>query len=204
MNEVERFFSQIVRTLSATDTARLRRPIPLVDIRERIVPYRTHRRALDLESSEDYELVLMRLCAGEGTLARVEPEEVRAEFQAEVRSSNPDLDLVHRHQNAVVWLEQQAVARTLDRRPELAFAPPDHAHVEDLPAPEQRSPAAAPDAHPSQQCTHCHGLLPASRAVNFCPHCGRSQLLSRCPICESEMEDGWRHCVSCGYRIGDG
>jgi len=217
LTEVERFFRHLVRILAATDTAQLRRPIPLVDIRQRIVPYRTHRRALELESSEDYELILMRLCAGEEELARIEPEEVRAEFQSEIRSSNPDLDIVHRHQNAVVWLEHQGVARALGPKPEHAFAPPDHpadpdpnpdpvpfltGHPEPLAAPD--SQAAAPGDHLALQCTHCQGSLPSGRPVNFCPHCGRSQLLSRCPLCETELEDGWRHCVSCGYKIGDG
>ncbi len=80
MDDLERFFRQIVRNLAATDPARLRRPLPLIEIRESIVPYRANRRALQLESSEDYELVLMRLCAGEGGFARTEPAEVRAEF----------------------------------------------------------------------------------------------------------------------------
>jgi predicted RNA-binding Zn-ribbon protein involved in translation (DUF1610 family) len=214
VTDLERFFRQIVRNLAATDPARLDRPLPLMEIRDHIVPYRTNRRALELESSEDYELILMRLCAGEGGFARTEPDEVRAEFEAEVKGSNPDLAMVHRHENAVVCLETGAVARALDPKPELAFAPPDHpdhlhragsfpsvpgsphptAHDSSLPTREER------DAAP--RCTGCNGALPAERTINFCPHCGQSQLLTRCPVCDSELEAGWRHCASCGYLIG--
>jgi hypothetical protein len=58
VTELERFFRRLVANLAGSDPARLHRPIPLEDILESIVPYRSNRRALLLESSEDYELVL--------------------------------------------------------------------------------------------------------------------------------------------------
>ncbi|MGH7508951.1 MAG: zinc ribbon domain-containing protein [Gemmatimonadales bacterium] len=214
MNELERFFRQIVRNLTATDPARLRQPLPVADIRDSIVPYRTNRRALELESSEDYELVLMQLCAGEGGFFRTDPEEVRAELEAEVRSSNPDLELLHRYENAVVHLESEPLAWALDPKPELAFAPP--AHSDQRGKGEERitreswpdEPYNAP--HPERpendrdiaRCSQCQGVLPAGRIINFCPHCGQSQVLTTCPVCQGELEAGWRHCVSCGFRIG--
>ena len=204
MTDVERLFRQIVRNLSANDPARLRRPLPLGEIRDHIVPYRTNRRPLELESSEDYELALIRLCAGEGGFARTEPPEVRAEFQAEVTSPNPDLSVLRKHDQAVVALEPGSVARALDPVPDRTFAPPDYparaAEVREPIVP----PAAAPEAAASSRCSHCKGKLPDGRAVNFCPHCGRSQALTNCPVCQEEVEAGWRHCVSCGYMISDG
>lgn len=216
MTDLERFFRQIVRNLAATDPARLHRPLPLIDLRESIVPYRANRRALQLESSEDYELVLMRLCAGEGGFARTEPDEIRAEFAAEVRSSNPDLDLVHRHENAVLSLEPKPLALALNPQQGLAFAPPGdvlrEAAVERPAVPPelpQLKSEGSSDSVPARdrlvsQCVLCGRGLPTGRAVNFCPHCGGSQLLTRCPACQSETEPGWRHCVSCGCLIGGG
>ena len=95
MTDLERFFRRLVANLAGSDPARLHRPIPLEDIHESIVPYRSNRRALQLESSEDYELVLLRLCAGEGGLVRTEPEEARARFAEELQSPNPDLHVLH-------------------------------------------------------------------------------------------------------------
>jgi double zinc ribbon protein len=215
VEDLERFFRQIVRNLAATDPARLHRPLPLTDLRNSIVPYRANRRALQLESNEDYELMLMRLCAGEGGLARTEPEAVRAEFEAEVRSSNPDLDIVHRHENAVVSLEPKPLALALNHEPGLAFAPPDHAvrlpvkeeAAAPLPGlPSVETPGAAAESvvaggHHLPQCALCGRGLPTGRVVNFCPHCGGSQGLARCPACRSELEAGWRHCVSCGAIV---
>ena len=51
---------------------------------------------------------------------------MRALFEAEVGSSNPDLGIVHLHENAVVSLEPKPLAVALDHQPGLAFAPPDH------------------------------------------------------------------------------
>jgi hypothetical protein len=201
VTDVERFFRQIVRNLSGTDPARLRRPLPLSDIRDHIVPYRTNRRQLDLESSEDYELVFLRLCAGEGGFARAEPAEVRVEFEIEIASSNPDLGILHRHESAVLCLQAEPLARALNPAPELAFAPPDH--------PGRVPPSAepfqpVPEGPVALRCIHCKGTLPDGRAVNFCPHCGGSQALTHCPVCEGKVEAGWRHCVSCGYLISEG
>lgn len=212
MTDLERFFRQIVRNLAAVDPARLHRPVPLADIRGTIVPYRGNRRALQLETSEDYELVLMRLCAGEGGFARTEPEEVRVQFAAEIRSTNPDLTMVERHENAVLSLEAKPLAAALDPAPELAFAPPDlrfqdregeeeETTLLDLPSLEPFETEPETDAR-APRCAHCGDVLPIGRAVNFCPHCGQPQSLTHCPECRTEVELGWRHCVNCGATVG--
>jgi hypothetical protein len=209
-SDVERFFRQIVRNLAVSDPARLHRPMPLSDIRESIVPYRANRRALQLESSEDYELVLLRLCAGEGGFARTEPEEARAEFVAQIESSNPDLTISYRHEKAMVSLEPKLVAQALKPKSDLAFAPPSSP----LPPPAEVSPPApdlslepyetVPESEPApagSRCDHCGGNLPVGRTVKFCPHCGANQSPPRCPECKAELEPGWRHCIICGLPV---
>lgn len=211
MEDLSRFFGQMVRNLAATDPARLRRPLPLGEIRETILPYRANRRALRLETSEDYELVLIRLCAGEGGFARTEPDDVHAEFAAEALSSNPDLTIVHRHEDAVVILNQEQLARALDPAQELGSAPSDQRFA----PPAPREPASAPEPPaparevskpqsaplPPAVCRACGGKLPPGRSVKFCPHCGESQVLTHCPECQTELEPAWRHCVACGAAV---
>lgn len=215
MTDLERFFRHIVQRLAAADPARLRVPVALGEIRNSIVPYRLYRRALQLESSEDYELVLMRLCAGEGGFMRTDPDEVSAEFAAEVRSPNPDLTLVQRYEKAVVNLDPRAVAKALDSTPDLAFAPQDSAaHANGAqyavapppPKPALREPhRAPPEAGEAQeqalQCTRCGGGLPVGRIVNFCPQCGQNLKRTRCLECQTELEPVWRHCVNCGAAV---
>ena len=135
MTDLERFFRRLVANLAASDPARLHHPLPLEDIHQSIVPYRSNRRALHLESSEDYELVLLRLCAGEGDLVRTEPEQARAGFAAELSSPNPDLHILYRFENVLVSLRSETLAR--------ALAPEPDAHLPYAPA------SAAPPAPPA-------------------------------------------------------
>jgi predicted RNA-binding Zn-ribbon protein involved in translation (DUF1610 family) len=202
VSDLERFFALLVRNLAALNPARLRQPLTLAEIRESIIPYRANRRALELESSEDYELVVIRLCAGEGGFAITEPEEAHADFVQELASPNPDLTIVEKHRKAVVGLDQRSVARALDPKPDLAYAPWEEraSHAEVTRKAEAAAAERAP-AIPELRCAHCRATLPVGRVVNFCPKCGQSQL--RCPKCKTELERGWRHCVGCGAALGE-
>jgi double zinc ribbon protein len=207
VTDLERLFAQLVRNLAAADRSRLQEPLPLADVRNSIVPYRANRRALQLESSEDYELLLIRLCSGEGGFARTEPAESRVEFEMEVGSSNPDLTLVERHETAVLQLDPKAVAKALNPAPNLAYAPREPASP---PTPTRQRPKPTKSASPADQahreipqCRRCGAGLPIGRVVNFCPQCGQSLARPRCPQCQTELDAEWRHCVSCGAAIND-
>jgi hypothetical protein len=213
VTDLERFVYQIINNLAATDPDRLRQPLRLAEIRRSILPYRANRRALQLQSSEDYELMLMRLCAGDGGFARTDPDEVQAEFAAEIRSPNPDLSMVDRHENARVTLEPKSLARALGPAPELAFAPPAEVPEPkdgrgpglgtDSPPPKASQPTAPPDRAPDKlvRCSRCGNSLPTGRVVNFCPQCGQNLMRICCPECRTVLEPGWRHCVSCGAAV---
>lgn len=223
MSELERFFRRLVANLAATDPARLHRPIGLEEIYQDLVPYRGNRRALGIESSEDYELVLLRLCAGEGRFVRTEPEEARARFAEEARSGNPDLDVLRRFEQVLVTLEPVPLARALGPAPDpdLPYAPPSPPpSAVDLPLLDVTPDPPMDDAEPSEEpieaelpeesfaaegplCLYCGGGLPGDRPVRFCPHCGQRQMPPSCPSCHSEVEPGWRHCVSCGAALVD-
>ena len=207
MNELERFFRRLVGNLASTDPARLHRPIPLDDVRHAIVPYRTNRRALALDTSEDYELVLLRLCAGEGGFVRAEPEEARARFAEELAGPNPDLEVLGALENVVLTLRSEPLARALGPEPELPPTPaarmpaPAPLDVPEFPEIDEVPEEAAPDEPIPPHCLYCGGALPAHRAVNFCPHCGQSQTVPLCAQCHTELEPGWRHCVNCGAAV---
>lgn len=52
------------------------------------------------------------------------------------------------------------------------------------------------------RCPYCGQALPEGRAVTFCPYCGQNVTVVRCPACSTELEAGWRFCVTCG-RVMD-
>ena len=234
MTEVEKFFRRLVSTLAASNPARLQGPLLLDDITGSILPYRTHRRALEFDTVEDYEGVLLRLCAGEGDLVWTEPEDARKRFVAESRSNNPDLTALYAFENVYLSFQPEPLLWALAPDPRADYAPPpapepppsgpepEPAPVDagaDEPAlvlgaarPEMPPPLQEPDVDeveeavepPRPTCLYCGGSLPTGRAVNFCPHCGQSQTRILCPECRSEVEPGWRHCVNCGAAVGEG
>jgi hypothetical protein len=206
MTDLERLFRQLVTNLSTMDPARLREPLGLREIRNSIVPYRSNRRAMQLESSEDYELALMCLCAGKEGYARTEPETIRQAFADEIETPNPDLSLLQQHELASLTLDPGAVARILSAtNPHKGFAPPPERREVQAATPPIRQ-SAAQDASPPKldRCGRCRGSIPTGRVVNFCPECGYDLRRGRCPQCNAELEPQWRHCVSCGLALPKG
>jgi hypothetical protein len=201
MTELERLFRQLVTNLSAMDPSRLREPLALREIRDTLVPYRANRRAMQLESSEDYELALMSLCAGKEGYARTEPESIRVAFAEEIESPNPDLTLLQQHEHVVLTLDPVAVARIVSPPdPHQDFVPPTPAAKAQ--PPKKKKPAAPDAVSPKlNQCGRCRGNLPTGRVVNFCPECGYDLRRGHCPQCNTELEPNWRHCVSCGLDL---
>lgn len=202
MTDLERLFRQLVTNLSAMNPSRLREPLVLREIRDIVVPYRANRRALELESSEDYELALMSLCAGTGGYARTEPESIRAAFAEEIESPNPDLTLLQQHEHVTLTLDPAAVLLIVTPPdPHQGFAPPVAVETRPEPPPKPRPAPQDADRPKLGQCGRCRGAIPAGRAVNFCPDCGYDLRRGHCPQCNAELDPEWRHCVSCGHAL---
>jgi hypothetical protein len=124
VTEVERFFRRLVSTLAASNPARLQSPLPLDDITGSVLPYRSHRRALELDTVEDYEAVLLRLCAGESDLVWTEPEDARKRFIEESRSGNPDLTVLYAFENVQVSFRPEPLLWALAPDPRADYGPP--------------------------------------------------------------------------------
>jgi hypothetical protein len=72
-------------------------------------------------------------------------------------------------------------------------------------SPTKAAPAALSsmmNAPVPEGCRFCGGTLPEGRSVVYCPHCGNNLSVSRCPACGSELEKGWKFCVTCGRGVG--
>ncbi len=256
MTDLERLFRRLVDNLIAIDPARLHRPIALSDLLGSVIPYRTTRRALNIDSAEDYDTLILRLTAGEGGYVRMLSEDVAQVMRDQLASPNPDLSVLRDHAKAELVLGTEPLAHALGPGPDEAFAPPGDDDYEPLVLPPtgtltsqagtpaqpqagtpallrldsrrpmafsaEPSPPASPPMVPPPprmtaepeparprprdsgvRCSFCGGRLPAGRAVNFCPHCGQNQSLTRCPDCQAELELGWRHCINCGHVVAE-
>lgn len=145
MSDVERLFRHLVIALHTADPALVREPVVLHDLLTRLVPYRSARRALGVESSEDFELLVLRLAGGEGGFVETEPDPVQVRFAEEAVSVNPNLDVLREFRDARMRLTADAVAWILaGHSSDEAFAPPEAAPA---PAPPPR-PAPPPPVTP--------------------------------------------------------
>jgi hypothetical protein len=83
-----------------------------------------------------------------------------------------------------------------------ADRPPVH---ETAPARDQPPPMPFPTRPATPvvggRCPYCGQALPEGRAVTFCPYCGQNVTVVRCPACSTELEAGWRFCVTCGRAM---
>jgi hypothetical protein len=52
-----------------------------------------------------------------------------------------------------------------------------------------------------EECRFCGGVLPPGRRLVFCPHCGQDLTVQHCLACGTELELGWRFCISCGRAV---
>jgi len=71
------------------------------------------------------------------------------------------------------------------------------------------APVASPRPSPpasshGDSCRYCAGGLPEGRRVTFCPSCGHNLTVQHCPACNTELEVGWKFCITCGREVGKG
>ncbi|HEX9895521.1 MAG TPA: zinc ribbon domain-containing protein [Gemmatimonadales bacterium] len=189
MTDLERFFERLVRNLAAIDLQRVKQPVPVLDIKASVMPYRTNRRSLGLESSEEYEELLVRLVSQEGGLVSTAPPDVAEWCARQMASLTPDLSGIPGQAAATITVNPQALARVLG-----SSAAASVAASSDNPGSVSFGP---------EKCPHCEATLPDNRAVNFCPTCGRSVTLIPCDSCGADLEPGWRFCTNCGQEVSE-
>lgn len=231
--DVERVFTTLVEVLWAQDgAARLRRPLQVSELYQHVLPYRVYRERLAIDANQDYEMALLRLLAGEGGYAAIQPEEARTLLAEEAASPSPDPSLVREYAAATVVLDPAAVKRVLARDSGFQPAPTiEDAPVQPEPAPfaepvpvlrasgapvfalePDEDAAPIPDSAPASvtptvaaaggSCKSCGRTLPLHRQVTFCPFCGQQAGVRTCRQCGEEFEPGWRFCVACGTPPG--
>ena len=216
-DELDRLFGLLVDALHRE--ARLAVPFPASELTERLVSYRSNRSRLNVATYQDYEMTVLRLLAGERDYLRLEPADAREQLQAEVTAVNPDTGFFRNFPEAQVLINRLAAERHL--RADRLYAPPASEEAEPapggdggaeppevaFPTPEAATPAfelvEPRDRLEAHHCVYCGGSLPATREVNFCPHCGQpASGEPKCPACGIGVDVGWAYCVGCGRATG--
>lgn len=209
MDELTRFARQLVDRLAARPEG-IQCPVSVGDVRKSVLPYRAQRRALGLESVEDYETVLLRLVAEERGYVKTFPPAAAERCRKELTQPNPDLGVLEEVGDSTIQVTSLAAGKIVgDGAAEPAPPPPAPAASEPAarpapkPAPAAEPPRAAAPKRAENSCGFCKGALPAGRVVTFCPHCGERLIPLTCSRCGAEFESGWRHCITCGAPVRD-
>ncbi len=125
MTELERLFRRLVDNLIAIDPARLHRPLAVGELLSSVIPYRTNRRALQIDTVEDFEMLVLRLAAGEGGFVHAVSDDVGQVFRDQLEAPNPDLGVLQEYAMAELVIGTEPLAHALGPGPDEAFAPPD-------------------------------------------------------------------------------
>ncbi len=155
----------------------------LGDLEEKLLPFREARRELAVSDAAGYDRAMLRLVAGERGYLAADPR-LQAACHQTLASPSPTLALIR------AWSATPLQLVSSPMTP--AFIP-------------EPSPTGGRDADPAEAatCRFCAGVLPR-RPVTFCPHCGVDLTRQQCPACSTELEVGWKFCVTCGRAADSG
>lgn len=193
MDALDRMFHALVRAIRTKNPALLTSPFTVGDLHQQILPYRHFRRELQLETNQEYELVLMELLTGARGYLDVD-DRLKDQLGKELARSSPEPSRVREFADAQVSVSAAAEAKVASGALAAGLARPGAG----MPASATIDPESRSDAG---SCRYCGGALPPGRAMNYCPHCGQNLQVLNCPACGAEVEAGWKFCVSCGKGV---
>lgn len=224
MDDLDRVFHRLVSNIRHRHSEYLTLPFTVQELYETLIPYRHHRRELGIETNQDYEIAVARLLSGERDYLLAD-QAMRDKLVSELKSGHGDPGAFREFAASKVSLAPEALRRIRaltaagDEEPAEASVSPTPSPTINktfpvaAPAPDAPPPVESPKSAPAaalssmmnaavpEGCRFCGGTLPEGRAVIYCPHCGNNLSVSRCPACGSELEKGWKFCVTCGRGV---
>jgi len=190
MDDLDRLAFRLVRTARESYPQLLAHGFSLTDLEERLLPFREARREMANGGADAWETNVLRLLSGERGYVDAEPE-LQAACRTALQHPSPSVSLVRTWATTTLTLGEgatrivsgsNAAVNSADTRP--------------------ATPVTRTQALPGRSCRYCGCKLPEGRAVTFCPHCGHDLTKRQCPACSTELEMGWRFCVTCGRAGG--
>ena len=110
MDDVERMYRHLVKTIRTSSPHLLTQPFQVADLYATILPYRLHRRDLGLETNQDYEMAMLELLSG-GRGYLVVEDRMREVLGTSLKSPNPDPQLIREFASSRISLAPDAVRK---------------------------------------------------------------------------------------------
>src|SRR5688572_21791838 len=108
---VKRLYQRLAEALQRSRQDAFTGPVTVAEIYQELVPYRVVRGEVGFDMNADYEHALLRLLAGEGDMARLEPAHAREQITKELRSSNPNVSIYREYAGCDVFVNQPEPGR---------------------------------------------------------------------------------------------
>jgi predicted RNA-binding Zn-ribbon protein involved in translation (DUF1610 family) len=219
MDNLDRMYRHLVRTIRARFPQYLSQPFDVGELHQTILPYRHHRRELGIDTNEDYEITLSQLLAGDRNYLIVD-DRMHDVLKAEVSAPNPDPAKFKQFASARVALAPNAL-RSLSVGPEEDVAaaasmptlasPSDQATLTPkTPEPVDHPPAriSSPVVDPIPSATPPAQPVIISRTVvpqagEHCKSCNEplpsGRAVTFCPHCGQNVTTA--HCPACGSEL---
>ena len=156
-DELDRLFRALVLRVRDVRPENLSRPFEVGDILRTFVPYRATRAEVGVETAEDYEVLIVRLLAGERGYI-FSDDIMQDDLRRELDSGNPDLRALQAYGTAKVTLAQHAMRQVLEGAP--AREPGAASGAASGAAPAARAPEA-PRTVPPAAMASLHAQLPS-------------------------------------------
>lgn len=190
LDDLDRLAFRLSRTVRTQFPHLLTQGFTLTDLEEKLLPFRDVRREMADSGTDAFESTLLRLVAGERGYLSTEPALQAACTQA-LSFPSPTLAMVRSWSSTTVRLAPTPATPSRAGAAVVASRPSGDPH-DVFPAPSDPAPLA------QASCRYCDARLPIGRKVTFCPHCGLDLTKRQCPACSTELEVGWKYCVTCG------
>jgi hypothetical protein len=187
LDDLDRLAFRLARVVRTQYPQLLSQGFTLVDLEERLLPFREARREMADGSADVFERAVLRLIAGERGYLQTEVDLQIACVQA-LASPSPSLSLIRAWGTASLTLAAPATeigGERLSSPGRSGTVRTDH---------ETKPGASTPHC----SCRFCGNRLPDNRHMIFCPHCGLDMTKRQCPACSTELDVQWRFCVTCG------
>lgn len=219
----ERFTQALARIIHDERPDALSRPVTVAELYQDIAPYRRMRDLAGIEIHADYEHALIRLLAGEGGVARIDPDTAADALMIEAESLEPDLSAYRKYAACEVRLmpgdrpadlpeprraEPPPPAAPFDRSSPARPAPEEQEEEADE-EPADEEPADALPARSANRAQALEGAWPigaAKAGAARCSYCGHSLPAHReiryCPFCGGDQMA--RQCAECGETLEEG
>ncbi len=212
--KLDRMFRRLVQNIRNGYPEYLSQPFEVGELFNSLIPYRHNRRELEIETNEDYEIVLCRLLAGEHGLLGGD-DVMRETIREELASPNPNTSIYREFAASRVALAADAVRRvespvgSPETRPQPRPSSP-RVPASPLPSHAGAMPPQAPGARPPGATRAERASSPQTRGSGAAAAGGASAATATattpsgaCRFCGGVLPPGRRvvFCPHCGQNL---